>query len=146
MTSRQDSRTWGRSTARLLGDPHTRLLFLRFGAVGLLNTAFGYAVFALLILAGAWPGAARVAATIAGMVFNFQTSRRLVFGSAGRGRALRFVGVYGGTLALNWIALRALLGLGLGELPAQAMLVLPMAALSFLAQKLFVFSPTPERT
>ena len=53
---------------------------------------------------------------------------------------LRFVVAYGAVLALNWVALRGLLGLGIAELPAQAMLALPVAALSFIAQKLFVFA------
>ena len=113
------------------------LLFVRFGFVGLLNTAFGYTVFALLVLAGIWPGAALVGSTIAGVAFNFQTSRRLVFRS--RGRALRFVAVYAVVLAVNWAALRALRWCGLPDLESQALPVLPIAALSFLGQQAFVF-------
>ena len=113
------------------------LLFLRFGLVGLLNAAFGYTVFAFLVLAGIWPGAALVGSTIAGVAFNFQTSRRLVFRS--RGRALRFVAVYAVVLAVNWAALRTLRWCGLPDLESQALLVLPIAALSFLGQQTFVF-------
>ena len=113
------------------------LLLLRFGVVGLLNTAFGYAVFAVLVLAGIWSGAALVASTTAGVAFNFQTSRRLVFRS--RGRLLRFVGLYCAVLALNWSALRALHWTGLNDLRSQALLVLPLAAISFAAQRTFVF-------
>jgi putative flippase GtrA len=118
------------------------LLFLRFGVVGLLNTAFGYAVFAALILAGLWPGAAIVTSTIVGVAFNFQTSRRLVFRS--RGRVIRFVGLYCAVLALNWSALRALHSTGLNDLRSQALLVLPLAAISFAAQRTFVFGPRTE--
>lgn len=117
------------------------LLFLRFGVVGLLNTAFGYAVFAAVLLAGAGPFAAIVAATLAGVAFNFQTSRRLVFRSGTRGRLARFLAVYAGVLALNWVVLRALRDLGVPDLQAQALIALPLAAVSFLGQMLFVFGP-----
>jgi putative flippase GtrA len=131
-----------------LAAPQAWLLFLRFGAVGLLNAAFGYAAFAVLVLVGVWPGVALVAANTAGVVFNFQTSRRLVFRagplSRGSGRALRFAVVYGTVLGLNWVLLRTLHWLGLSVLLAQALLVLPVAAVSFLGQRLFVFRPESE--
>jgi len=118
------------------------LLFLRFGLAGLVNAGFGYTVFALLVLAGAWPGAALVGATIAGVAFNFQTSRYLVFRSSGR--VLRFVAVYVAVLALNWVTLRALQWCGLPDLVSQALLTLPMAAAAFLGQQTFVFGQPGE--
>ena len=114
------------------------LLFVRFALVGLINTGFGYAMFALLILVGVWPAAALVGAAIAGVAFNFQTSRRLVFRS--KGRSLRFVAVYGAVLICNWAALRTLRQCGLADLESQAMLALPVAVMSFLGQRTFVFS------
>ena len=113
------------------------LLLLRFGLVGLLNAAFGYTVFALLVLMGIWPGVALVGSTIAGVAFNFQTSRRLVFRTGGR--ALRFIAGYGVVLTANWAALRALRWCGLPDLESQALLTLPIAALSFVGQQAFVF-------
>lgn len=127
----------------LLADRRAWLLFLRFGVVGLLNTAFGYAVFAAFVLAGVWPGAALVGATVAGVAFNFQTSRRLVFRS--RGRVIRFIAVYAALLVLNWVALRILHGFGILELQTQAVLAVPVAAVSFLAQKTFVFDAEAGR-
>ena len=116
-----------------------RLIFLRFGVAGLLNTAFGYATFALLLLAGAGTGLALVLAMVAGVVFNFQTSKRLVFRSPGC--ALRFFAVYGFVLAVNWVALRCLSAVGVSTLAGQALLVLPAAIASYVAQKIFVFDP-----
>jgi putative flippase GtrA len=132
----------GRILRTLLADPRSRawLLFLRFGLVGLVNTGFGYGVFALLVLVGIWSGAALVMSTIAGVAFNFQTSRRLVFRSSGR--TLRFIAVYVVVLALNWAALRTLRRYGLPDLESQAFLTLPIAAMSFLGQRTFVFGPT----
>jgi len=44
---------------------------------------------------------------------------------------------------LNWAALRTLNWVGFGDLVSQAMLVLPLAAISFLAQRVFVFGSEP---
>jgi putative flippase GtrA len=74
---------------------------------------------------------------MAGVAFNFQTSRRLVFRSGGH--AVRFVAVYAVILALNWAALLGLRSCGLSDPGAQALLTLPIAALSFLGQQRFVF-------
>jgi len=126
----------GRLRGLLAGQREWQLL-LRFGFVGLLNTAFGYAVFALLVLAGSGPFVALTVATVAGVAFNFQTSRRLVFRS--RGRTLRFIALYVAVLLLNTGALRALRDSGLSNLEAQAILALPVACLSFIGQKSLVF-------
>ena len=115
----------------------TRLLLLRFGVAGILNAAFGYAAFSTLLLVGAGTGVALIGAAVAGVAFNFQTSKRLVFRS--RGRTLRFVAVYGLVLGVNWLALRGLGAMGVSTLVAQALLVLPAAIVSFLGQRLFVF-------
>jgi len=137
------------SVARLT-DPRAWLLFLRFGVVGLVNAAFGYAAFAVLVLAGVWPGVALIAANAAGLLFNFQTSRKLVFRQAEQTRVpwrgLRFTVLYSAVISLNWVALRTLRGLGLDALLAQALLVLPVAAISFLGQRLFVFNTPAEHT
>jgi putative flippase GtrA len=130
----------------MLADPNdigrNLRLFARFGLVGLLNAGFGYAVFALLIREGIWPGVALIAAAVAGTIFNFQTSRRLVFRS--RGDAMRFVGVYAVVLVVNWSALFALRLYDLPDLESQALLTLPIAALSFLGQRRFVFGRANE--
>jgi putative flippase GtrA len=115
-------------------------LVLRFGMVGLLNAGFGYATFALLLAADAWPSVALAGAMIAGVAFNFQTSRRLVFRSGGD--VLRFVTLYGVVLVVNLAALSALRWCGLADLDSQALLTLPIAAISFLGQHIFVFGPS----
>jgi putative flippase GtrA len=113
---------------------------LRFLVVGVLNTAFGYMVFATLMLLGAAPGLALVAAAAAGAAFNFQTLRRLVFRK--KGRWVRFLATYVVLLGLNWGALRLARMYGVSEIYAQALLSLPVAALSYLCHKVFVFRET----
>jgi putative flippase GtrA len=117
-------------------------LFLRFGLVGLLNTGFGYVVFAVLVLLGIRSSFALVAAALAGTAFNFQTYRRLVFRSGGD--ATRFVIVYAAVLALDWGALQFLRSTGLSDLQAQMLLTLPIAVISFLGQRHLVFGPTGD--
>lgn len=113
--------------------------FARFLVVGAVNTVFGYAGFAVLLLLGLHYAVAALLSTILGVLFNFQTIGRLVFGSREPWLIFRFVGVYGATYVLNVAALRLLAGGPLDILATQALLVLPMAGLSFALHRRFVF-------
>ncbi len=113
--------------------------FATYLLVGAINTLFGYATFALLLLLGLHYALAAFLSTILGVLFNFQTIGRIVFGSRDRSAIVRFVAVYGVTYLLNIGALRLLHGEHLDVLVAQALLVLPLAGLSFLLHQRFVF-------
>ena len=117
--------------------------FVRFILVGVLNTVVGYAVFVALLWVGMRSGLALVLATIAGVLFNFQTTRTLVFRGS-KGGMLRFAAAYAFVLAVNWAALSGLEALGVAAWAAQGALALPLAGLSFTVQKLLVFSRQPE--
>jgi putative flippase GtrA len=117
-------------------------ILLRFGIAGLVNTGFGYVVFALFVLMGAWSGVALLGSTVAGIAFNFQTSQRFVFRS--HGQLISFVAVYIIVFALNWASLRALHWYGSPDLVSQALLVPPIAVISFLGQHWFVFGQASE--
>ena len=80
--------------------------FVRFLLVGVINTLFGYFSFATLILIGLDYKLAALLATILGVLFNFQTTGRLVFGSKNNKLIFRFVLVYVVTFLLNVEALR----------------------------------------
>jgi putative flippase GtrA len=112
---------------------------LRFVSVGLLNTAVGYLIFAVLLLAGCWPPAALAAAMMASLLFNFQTTRRMVFFSKGHGKRLRFAGMYIALLLVNMMLLNLLQKAGMAKLNGQAILSIPLAAISFVIQKFYVF-------
>lgn len=122
-----------------------RVAVLRFAVVGLLNTGFGYVAFLACLALGLPVPAALVLSTGAGVAFNFQTSRRLVFRSRDRGLMPRFVAVYALLTGLDWIALRWLEARGVPAWSAQGGLVLPLAALSFAAQRRFVFQAVGGR-
>lgn len=119
--------------------------FLLFLLVGGLNTAFGYGAFALLYALGLHYAAAAALSTIAGILFNFQTTGRIVFGSRDPALLFRFVAVYAITYVVNVGLLRLTEGGPLGIVAIQAILLLPMAALSFVLQRRLVFASGVER-
>lgn len=114
--------------------------FLRFLVVGAVNTLFGYAVFAGLILAGVPPMPALVATYIVGVLFNFFTTRRFVFAAPGHGAALaRFVVAYVVIYFFNLALYTVFDHAGLSPLVAQALCVPVVAVFSFLLFKFQVF-------
>jgi putative flippase GtrA len=124
-------------------DPGRRriLLFLAAGAV---NTLFGYAAFAALILLGIRPAAATIGAAVAGILFNFRTFG-MVFADPDPRRFVRFVAAYVLLIALNLLLLRLLTAAGLHVLVAQGVTLPPIAILSFLLMRGFVFAPMSSR-
>lgn len=113
--------------------------FVRFLAVGVLNTAFGYLIFAALTLIGVSPGAAVVGGTILGVLFNFQSTGRLVFGASG-GRLLpRFAAVYAVQALADIGLLHLALAHGVPVLIAQAVLLPPLVVITFFVMRRYVF-------
>ncbi len=101
----------------------------RFLLIGLVNTALGYALFALFLLAGLGAQAALGLAFVLGVLWNFWAHARLVFGQGGLGRLPAYAAVY---LAIWWAnsrALEAAEAAGIAPLAAQAVLA-PLAALA----------------
>lgn len=120
--------------------------FLRFLAVGVLNTIFGYCAFAALLFVGVHYSLAALLSTVAGVIFNFFTTGRLVFDSREGSRIWRFVGVYGVIYLLNVVCLRLFKAAGVDLYLAGALLVPPMAVLAFVLNRAFVFTaPAPGR-
>ena len=112
---------------------------IRFLAVGILNTAFGYGLYALFVYLGALPELALLVATIIGVIFNFFTTGRLVFRNSDNGLFIRFAAAYASIYVLNALALRGLVGAGLGPFVAQAILVPFSVVGTFAIMRAFVF-------
>jgi putative flippase GtrA len=113
--------------------------FVRFLALGGLNTAIGYGIYAILILFGLVPELALLMATTIGIVVNYFTTGRMVFGNRGNGLFFKFMLVYAVMYILNAVALRGLLLAGISPLIAQA-IILPVTAIAtFLAFRKLVF-------
>jgi putative flippase GtrA len=123
-----------------------RLRFARFLVVGLLNTAFGYGLFYALLRAGLAPTPALACATVAGVLFNFATTGRVVFANADASRLWRFASVYGLVFLVNDALLELAIGLGFKPAFAQAVLLLPCVALSYILNRTLVFGVREART
>lgn len=113
--------------------------FLKFLVVGVVNTLFGYSMFALFIWLGITYSIALILSTVAGVLFNFKTIGQLVFSNRDNALLIRFIGVYTIIYFVNLYSLKALLGLHWNVYVASALLVVPMAILSFILNKTLVF-------
>ena len=131
--------------AMLLGSDWRRMpRLLRFFVVGSVNTLFGYGAFALLLWCGLHYALATSLATVAGIVFNFFTTGRLVFeGTRGFVDLLRFVVVYGLVYLVNIAALAFFDHQGVGPYVVGLILVVPMALLSYVLMHRVVFRKSP---
>jgi putative flippase GtrA len=115
------------------------LTFLRYLAVGGLNTAFGYASYAAFVLAGAPLWLAVSGSTLLAFFFNFVSYGGLVFGDTSFRLLPRFLTFYAGFGGLNFLLLRGLTWSGLGPLLAQAVLLPVLAVVGFVGMRRFVF-------
>jgi putative flippase GtrA len=112
----------------------------RFLLVGGINTMFGYGAYAFFLWSGLHYASAALFATIAGVIFNFFTTGRLVFDRVLRARmAPRYLGVYAAVYAINVASLWALAELHVDPYLAGLLLIIPMAAIAFALMRAFVF-------
>jgi putative flippase GtrA len=117
--------------------------FVKFLFVGVLNTAFGYAVYAVLILIGLAPQPSLAIASFIGVLWNFGIHKRLVFDTQGYRRLPHYILGYCFVYAINATALAVALRAGLHPLMAQALLILPMALLAFVVVSLALTGALP---
>lgn len=112
---------------------------LRFLVVGGVNTIFGYAVFAGLILLHLHYVIAALLAQICGVLFNFKTTGTLVFKNKNNRLIFRFIGVYAFTYLLNIGLLKIFDIYGMKSLIAGAIILIPVALISYTLNKKLVF-------
>jgi len=115
------------------------MTFLRYLAVGGLNTAFGYFSYAAFVVVGAPLWLAVAGSTILAFLFNFFSYGGLVFGNTSYRLFPRFLAFYACLGSLNFLLLRALTWVGLGSLLAQALLLPVLALVGFFGMRRFVF-------
>jgi putative flippase GtrA len=113
--------------------------FLRFAVVGMLNTAFGYGVYALMLRVGLGYAAASAVATMVGVLFNFKTTGVLVFDSQDNRLILQFIAVYVIVYCVNLTGLWLLNRAGVDSYTAGLVTLLPAATLAYVLNKVFVF-------
>lgn len=113
--------------------------FVRFLFVGGINTLFSYLVYAIFILLHVHYGIASFLSTVIGIIFNFFTTGRIVFDNKDFKLIFKFFMVYGVTYLVNLFFLRIFDQYGVNMLIAGAFTTLPIAILSYLLNKRFVF-------
>jgi putative flippase GtrA len=118
----------------------------RFLAVGLLNSAVGYGLFALFIHSGLHYSLATLLATLLSICFNFFSTGKLVFKKSGKAQAVRFALVYAFLYGINLILLGILLRAGVGEYIGGLVLIPVMAALAYVLHARFTFRNSQPAT
>ena len=113
--------------------------FARFLIVGLLNSLFGYSIFALFLYIGLHYTIATLTATILGVLFNFKTIGMLVFNNAKNSLIVKFIFVYTVTYLINIACLKVFSMLSIDLYLAGFLMLAPIALLTFVMNKRFVF-------
>lgn len=119
--------------------------FLRFLIAGGVNTLFGFVVYSLLIAAGMAVWLALFAGMLLGTVFNFFTTGGYVFRELSPARFPRFILCYLLVYLINLELIELVLTLLNNKIVSQAILVFPMALLSYLLMGRFVFAQKPPK-
>lgn len=114
---------------------------VRFITVGIFNTATAYAIYALFLLVGLHYALANLLALVLSVLIGFVTQGRWVFGNTDPRRFGRFVACWTAIYGVNVAFIKALLILGANAYVAGAIATVPVAALSYLVQRFFVFMP-----
>ena len=120
----------GISNARL-ADDGLRARAVRFLGAGVVNTAFGYALYAALVALGAHPQVALAMQFLIGVIWNYSIHARYVFGISGYGRLPLYFMAYVAVYAFNALLLQSLTGIGLDPYTAQFIALIPTVILSF---------------
>ena len=113
--------------------------FVRFLGVGGLNTLFGFAVYSLLCLSDLSTWMVLIVSNSAGMIFNFITTGGLVFNDMSLARVPRFLFFYGVAFVIQLGLIQMLSPVCGGRILAMAIIILPMATLTYFMQAYFVF-------
>ena len=113
---------------------------VRFGAAGAVNTAFGFGVYAGLVLLGLAPFLALLAATVVGVFFNFLTFGGFAFRRLDARRLPRFLAAYALIYLFNLALLEGLrAATGLGPIVAQLLCLVVVAPTAYVVLKAKVF-------
>lgn len=117
----------------------TQKQFFLFLIVGSLNTLFSYSIFALLISLNLHYTLAILISTCLGVLFNFQTTGRIVFQNKNRNLLFQFICLYIFLYIINVILFRIIHQYLDNLYLVGAIVSLLMAGLSFYMNKRYVF-------
>lgn len=126
-------------TAPICEGKRTPVNFVKFVLVGIVNTAFAYALFAFFYLLLGSHQLAITLATACGVVFNFHSTGRLVFRSRRLCALLPFVAGYGAVWLINILLLNEMTALAGSPLVGQVLTLPLLALLSYAINRYLVF-------
>lgn len=112
---------------------------IKFLVVGILNTIFGYSVYAILIWIGAPYFVAATGSTILGVLFNFKSIGSIVFKSKDNSKIIPFIMVYTALYMFNIIGLAFMAHEGFDSYMSGIIVIFPLAIISYLVNSRFVF-------
>jgi putative flippase GtrA len=114
--------------------------FIKFILVGILNTVFGYSLFALFIFLNIHYSLAVFLSTVLGVLFNFKTIGKLVFDSHDNSLIFKFIVVYVLLYLINISCLWFFKISGFENMYINGfVLLVPLALISFILNKKYVF-------
>lgn len=112
--------------------------FLKFLFVGALNTLVSYFLYAFFVMIGLEANLALFFQYLLGVLWNFKTTGSIVFKNNNNRLIFKFIASYVFTFLINSILLY-FLNRVLNAYISQAILILPIAMLSFMIMKCWVF-------
>tara|TARA_B110000967_G_C18854663_1_gene546498 strand:+ start:991 stop:1389 length:399 start_codon:yes stop_codon:yes gene_type:complete len=115
------------------------ILFIKYVAVGGVNTIFGYAIYWILLQLNFNFLIASLVATIIGTIFNFFTFGRLVFKSKSKYLFYKFILAYGFRYLLSVAGIAFLHSYGLSYEIGGAIVIIFNALIGFFLNKNLVF-------
>jgi putative flippase GtrA len=118
--------------------------FVRFLAVGFINTLFSYGVYVALLSLGVSYIYANLVALVAGILFSFRTQGRFVFYNREKSLFGRFVFCWALVYVGNILFIRLMMQFGFDPYVGGAMAIPLIAIVSYLGQRYFVFRPSRE--
>ena len=114
--------------------------FVKFLFVGAIYTLFGYSMYALFVTFGFNPSNALLISYILGVFWNFKTTGSIVFRNKDNKLIFKFFISYVFTYYVNSISLNFLIdNLHINKYLAEAIVIPPVAVLSFVIFKTFIF-------
>ena len=116
--------------------------FVKFVITAGINTCFGYCTYAICLhLFKQNINLSVVVSTVINILFNFKTYSKIVFKSNDNSRIFKFFGIYATTTTIQILLLHLLENQGIkNPYLSGGLLIVPMALLSFILMKKFVFN------
>ena len=116
---------------------NTRLM--KFVVVGVLNTAFSFSIYSLLLYLGLGYFSAYCISVILGLLFSFKTHGRFVFNNPDRRLLPRYAACWVAVFIANLSMIALLVHIGINAYWSGAVALAPSIAFSYLLQRFLVF-------